>query len=208
MFCHPDGLPLTSGAMRTTSSRFNAFVASVDANLEGRPAPTPSAPATVPDARKQFVVVGAPPSCSDPNARLLWGYPEEPYFEQGYSGRDSSLNLAPMDGGVMVLARSIRESVRSAPQQPPELYGSSRLSDPWKLRGWPLGRPYTAVSREASGHKWSATRFIRCVVIQVQNNVFRALHPDAALTFERFIDFAFTVDSADPSMTSDGVIST
>ena len=123
--------------MRTTSSRFNAFVASVDANLEGRPAPTPSAPATAPTPTNESslsVLERRHPSVIQ-TLRLLWGYPElNQYFEKVYSGRDSSLNLAPDAMAELMVLASVHQ--RICPQRPAatvqELYGSSRLSDPWK----------------------------------------------------------------------------
>ncbi|MEO8188590.1 MAG: hypothetical protein ABI580_14645 [Burkholderiaceae bacterium] len=123
--------------MRTTSSRFNAFVASVDANLEGRPAPTPSARATAPtsvDATCLSVLERRHPAVIQ-TLRLLWGFPElNQYFEKVYSGRDSSLNLAPDAMAELMVLASVHQ--RICPHRPAatvqELYGSSRLSDPWK----------------------------------------------------------------------------
>ena len=123
--------------MRTTSSRFNAFVASVDANLEGLPAPMPSAPATAstPVNESSLSVLERRHPAVIQTLRLLWGYPElNQYFEKVYSGRDSSLNLAPDAMAELMVLASVHQ--RICPQRPAatvqELYGSSRLSDPWK----------------------------------------------------------------------------
>ena len=67
--------------------------------------------------------------------RLLWGYPElNQYFEKVYSGRDSSLNLAPDAMAELMVLASVHQ--RICPHRPAatvrEIYGSSRLSDPWQ----------------------------------------------------------------------------
>ena len=122
--------------MRTTSSRFNAFVALVDANLEGRPASMPSVPATAPTANESSLsVLERRHPAVIQTLRLLWGYPElNQYFEKVYSGRDSSLNLAPDAMAELMVLASVHQKI--CPQRPAatvqELYGSSRLSDPWK----------------------------------------------------------------------------
>ena len=123
--------------MRATSSRFNAFVASIDANLEGRPAgaasagTAPAAPASDPGLsvleRRHPAVIQT--------LRLLWGYPElNQYFEKIYSGRDSSLNLAPDAMAELMVLANVHQ--RICPHRPAatarEIYGSSRLSDPWQ----------------------------------------------------------------------------
>jgi len=67
--------------------------------------------------------------------RLLWGYPElNQYFEKVYSGRDSSLNLAPDAMAELMVLASVHQ--RICPHRPAatvrDIYGSSRLSDPWQ----------------------------------------------------------------------------
>ena len=67
--------------------------------------------------------------------RLLWGYPElNQYFEKVYSGRDSSLNLAPDAMAELMVLAGVHQ--RICPHRPAvsaqEVYGSSRLSEPWK----------------------------------------------------------------------------
>ena len=120
--------------MRTTSSRFNAFVASIDANLEGTPLVDASAPAVSANAAGLSVLERRHPAVIQ-TLRLLWGYPElNQYFEKVYSGRDASLNLAPDAMAELMLLASVHQ--RICPHRPAatvqELYGSSRLADPWK----------------------------------------------------------------------------
>ena len=67
--------------------------------------------------------------------RLLWGYPElNQYFEKVYSGRDTSLNLAPDAMAELMVLASVHQ--RICPHRPAatvrDIYGSSRLSDPWQ----------------------------------------------------------------------------
>jgi hypothetical protein len=123
--------------MRTTSSRFNAFIAPIDANLEGRPAANVNACATiaVPASDASLSVLERRHPAVIQTLRLLWGYPElNQYFEKVYSGRDASLNLAPDAMAELMVLASVHQ--RICPHRPAatvhELYGSSRLSDPWK----------------------------------------------------------------------------
>jgi hypothetical protein len=123
--------------MRITSSRFNAFVASIDPNLEGRPAPTASTqtPASAPVSESCLSILERRHPAVVQTLRLLWGYPElNQYFEKVYSGRDSSLNLAPDAMAELMVLASVHG--RICPHRPAvsaqELYGSSRLSEPWK----------------------------------------------------------------------------
>ncbi len=123
--------------MRTTSSRFNAFVASVDPNLEGRPAPRPPQPtaATAPVTETSLSVLERRHPAVIQTLRLLWGYPElNQYFEKVYSGRDSSLNLAPDAMAELMVLAGVHQ--RICPHRPAarieELYGVGRRSEPWK----------------------------------------------------------------------------
>lgn len=123
--------------MRTTSSRFNAFIASVDPNLEGRPAPSPTqpAPATAPIDETSLSVLERRHPAVIQTLRLLWGYPElNQYFEKVYSGRDSSLNLAPDAMAELMVLASVHQ--RICPHRPAarieDLYGVGRWSEPWK----------------------------------------------------------------------------
>lgn len=124
--------------MRATSSRFNAFVASVDANVEGRPAASASArtaaPTTPTNDACLSVLERRHPAVIQ-TLRLLWGYPElNQYFEKVYSGRDSSLTLAPDAMAELMVLANVHQ--RICPHRPAatvrEIYGSSRLSDPWQ----------------------------------------------------------------------------
>ena len=122
--------------MRTTSSRFNAFVASVDPNLEGRPASSVARrqePAPVSDVSLSVLEKRHPAVIQ--TLRLLWGYPElNQYFEKVYSGRDASLNLAPDEMAELMVLAGVHQ--RICPQRPAarieELYGAGRWSEPWK----------------------------------------------------------------------------
>ncbi len=124
--------------MRTTSSRFNAFVASVDPNLEGRPALSPmqrAEPAAAPVNETSLSVLERRHPAVIQTLRLLWGYPElNQYFEKVYSGRDSSLNLAPDAMAELMVLASVHQ--RICPHRPAarieELYGVGRWSEPWK----------------------------------------------------------------------------
>lgn len=123
--------------MRTTSSRFNAFIASVDPNLEGQPASNASqyaAPATQVNEACLSVLERRHPAVIQ-TLRLLWGYPElNQYFEKVYSGRDSSLNLAPDAMAELMVLAGVHQ--RICPHRPAasvrELYGSGRRSEPWQ----------------------------------------------------------------------------
>ena len=129
--------------MRTTTSRFNSFIAQVDANLEGRPATMPaSTPSNTGKPGKPepshtgalSVLERRHPSVIQ-TLRLLWGFPElNQYFEKVYSGRDASLNLAPDAMAELMLLAGVHQ--RICPQRPAkpveELYGGGRRSDVWK----------------------------------------------------------------------------
>ena len=120
--------------MRTTSSGFNAYVASIDPNVEGRPLSAPPRVADSIDETSLSILERRHPAVVQ-TLRLLWGYPElNQYFEKVYSGRDASLNLAPdAMSELMVLAGVHR---RICPHRPAasaeELYGSGRWSHTWK----------------------------------------------------------------------------
>ena len=123
--------------MRMTSSRFNAFVASVDPNLEGQPGPIASqraAPATHISEASLSVLERRHPSVIQ-TLRLLWGYPElNQYFEKVYSGRDSALNLAPDAMAELMVLAGVHQ--RICPHRPAasvkEVHGSGRWSEPWQ----------------------------------------------------------------------------
>jgi hypothetical protein len=121
--------------MRTTSSRFNAFVAPIEANLEGPVAAHARVRASAPASDTCLSVLERRHPAVIQTLRLLWGYPElNQYFEKVYSGRDASLNLAPDAMAELMVLASVHQ--RICPHRPAatvqELYGSSRLSDPWK----------------------------------------------------------------------------
>ena len=122
--------------MRITSSRFTAFDASVDPNLEGQPASNASqhaVPAS-PVSTSLSVLERQHPAVIQ-TLRLLWGFPElNQYFEKVYSGRDSSLNLAPDAMAELMVLAGVHQ--RICPHRPTatvkELYGSGRWSEPWQ----------------------------------------------------------------------------
>ncbi len=121
--------------MRTTPSRFNSFVASVDPNLEGRPVSKVPAGPAAPSADPRLSVLERKHPAVVQTLRLLWGYPElNQYFEKVYSGRDSTLNLAPDAMAELMLLASVHQ--RICPHRPAkpveELYGSGRWADTWK----------------------------------------------------------------------------
>lgn len=123
--------------MRTTPSRFNSFVASVDPNLEGRPVPStrPQVVATARPPDNQLSVLEQRHPGVIQTLRLLWGYPElNQYFEKVYSGRDSSLNLEPAAMAELMVLAGVHQRICS--HRPPtpveELYGTGRWADPWK----------------------------------------------------------------------------
>ena len=121
--------------MRATSSRFNAFVASIDANLEGQPSASARTPPAIPSGDTCLSVLEQRHPAVIQTLRLLWGYPElNQYFEKVYSGRDSSMNLAPDAMAELMVLANVHQ--RICPHRPAatvrEIYGSSRLSDPWQ----------------------------------------------------------------------------
>lgn len=136
-FCHLDELALLCSAMKTTPSRFNGFVASVDPNLEGQPvlrsAPRTTASEQAKDAQRSILEQRHPAVIQ--TLRLLWGYPElNQYFEKVYSGRDSDLNLAPEAMAELMLLASVHQ--RICPHRPAkpvdELCSLGRRADTWK----------------------------------------------------------------------------
>ena len=123
--------------MRTTLSRFNAFVTSIDQNLEGQPASNASqrAVAASPVSDASLSVLERRHPAVIQTLRLLWGYPElNQYFEKVYSGRDCSLNLAPDAMAELMVLAGVHQ--RICPHRPAtsvkELYGPGRWSEPWK----------------------------------------------------------------------------
>ena len=122
--------------MRTTSSRFTAFVALVDPNLEGHPAANAdrAAPASSVSEVALSVLERRHPAVIR-TLRLLWGFPElNQYFEKVYSGRDSLLNLAPDAMAELMVLAGVHQ--RICPHRPlasvKEVHGSGRWSEPWQ----------------------------------------------------------------------------
>ena len=127
--------------MRTTASRFNSFVVSVDPNVEGRPVPQarpqvqpPAAPTTHASPTQLSVLEQRHPAVIQ-TLRLLWGYPElNQYFEKVYSGRDASVNLEPAAMAELMVLAGVHQRICSHRAAKPveELYGTGRWADPWK----------------------------------------------------------------------------
>jgi hypothetical protein len=116
--------------MRTTTSRFSSFVATVDPGPAGRPA---TLQASVPPTQLSVLEQRYPAVIRA--LTLLWGFPEmNQYFEKVASGQDPSLGIEPAAlAELMVLADVHR---RICPYQPAkrveDLYGPGRWADPWK----------------------------------------------------------------------------
>jgi hypothetical protein len=115
--------------MRTTTSRFSSFVATVDPGPGGRPA---TLRASVPPTQLSVLEQRYPAVIRA--LTLLWGYPEmNQYFEKISSGQDPTLSLEPAAlAELMVLADVHR---RICPYQPvkkvEDFYGPGRWADPW-----------------------------------------------------------------------------
>ena len=124
--------------MRTTASRFNSYIVSVDPNVEGRPVPQgkpQDKPQAAPTAHTQLSVLEQRHPAVIQTLRLLWGYPElNQYFEKVYSGRDASLNLEPAAMAELMVLAGVHQRICShRPAKPvEELYGTGRWADPWK----------------------------------------------------------------------------
>ncbi|MBC8119617.1 MAG: hypothetical protein H7X75_08600 [Burkholderiaceae bacterium] len=124
--------------MRTTPSRFNSFIGSIDPSFEGRPVPGrspavaageqsgPSSELSILERRHPAVIQ---------TLRLLWGYPElNQYFEKVNCGGDASLNFAPDAMAELMVLASLHQ--RICPQRPTtpaaDVYGGGRWADTWK----------------------------------------------------------------------------
>lgn len=120
--------------MRTTPSRFSAFVASINPDLEGRPtvlgatgaAPSPGGPSVL-EQRYPAVVR---------TLTLLWGHPElNEYLNRVATGVDTRLaDLEPAAMAELMLLAEVHR--RICPQLPgrrvDDLYGTSQWSSPWR----------------------------------------------------------------------------
>lgn len=117
--------------MRTTPSRFSAFVLSIDPDVEGRPTALsgPRAPADGPSALEQQYPAAVR------TLTLLWGYPElNQWFDKITAGVDSRLNFDPAAMGELMLLSSIHQ--RICPHRPAtkveQAYGSGQWGGPWR----------------------------------------------------------------------------
>ena len=117
--------------MRTTTSRFSSFVASVDPSLEGRPTAL-NASRTSPghlSALEQH----------HPEAvrtlTLLWGYPElNQYFDRVAAGNDARFNFDAASMAELMLLSAMHQ--RICPHRPAtaldDAYATARWSGPWR----------------------------------------------------------------------------
>jgi len=117
--------------MRTTPSRFSAFVLSIDPDVEGRPTALsgPRAPAGGPSALEQQYPAAVR------TLTLLWGYPElNQWFDKLSAGVDARLNFDPAAMAELMLLSSIHQ--RICPHRPAtkveQAYGSGQWGGPWR----------------------------------------------------------------------------
>jgi hypothetical protein len=116
--------------MRTTPSRFSAYVAAADP-LPGGPT-VHSEPAADDEAS---VIEERYPNVARA-LTLLWGYPEmNQYFEKAWSGQDPALaSLEPAAMAELMLLAAVHQRV--CPYRPAkkveEFYGSGRWADTWQ----------------------------------------------------------------------------
>lgn len=117
--------------MRTTPSRFNSFVLSIDPDLEGQPT---AANATRSVATASSVLEQRYPAAVR-TLTLLWGYPElNQWFDKIATGVDQKLNFEPAALAELMLLSSIHQRV--CPYRPAkdidQVYGASQWSGPWR----------------------------------------------------------------------------
>ena len=124
--------------MRTTPSRFNSYIASIDPDFDGRPGRNPDAggPASAGSAKgaELSILEQRHPAVIE-SLRLLWGYPElNQYFDKVNSGCDASLNFAPDAMAELMVLASLHQ--RICPHRPPvapaDVFGGGRWADTWK----------------------------------------------------------------------------
>ena len=119
--------------MRTTHSRFSAYVASINPDLEGRPsglggvaAPNPGGPSIL-EQRHPAVVR---------TLTLLWGHPElNEYLNRVATGVDTRLaDLEPAAMAELMLLAEVHRRV--CPQLPgrrvDDVYGTGQWTSPWR----------------------------------------------------------------------------
>ena len=125
--------------MRTTPSRFNSYIASIDPNFEGWPEPGGGSAAgaanAAPHQSAELSILEQRHPAVIETLRLLWGYPEmNQYFEKVNSGRDSSLNFAPDAMAELMVLASLHQ--RICPHRPAvapaEVHGGGHWADSWK----------------------------------------------------------------------------
>lgn len=113
--------------MRTTPSRFSAYVGAED------PLASRSAARATPDGAS--VIEQRYPAVARA-LTLLWGYPEmNQYFEKAWSGQDPALaSLEPAAMAELMMLAAVHQRV--CPYRPAkkveECYGSGRWADTWQ----------------------------------------------------------------------------
>ncbi len=137
--------------------------------------------------------------------RLLWGYPElNQYFEKVYSGRDSSLNLAPDAMAELMVLASVHQRIcphRPAATRPGDSMDRAACPIPGSRPGCAASNSITAASRVTSARKSDRQcgSFAACAVPDSERFLLRAAlrrRPDAR-TLHRF---RVSVDVADPAV--------
>lgn len=117
--------------MRTTPSRFSAFVLSIDPDVEGQPA----APSTSRSPSRGLSVLEQRYPAAVRTLTLLWGYPElNQWFDKISMGVDPRLNFDPAALAELMLLASVHQ--RICPHRPAktidQVYGSSQWGGPWR----------------------------------------------------------------------------
>jgi len=122
--------------MRTTPSRFSAFVASVDPNLEACPTVlSEPAPGSVPATPSSSVLEQRHPQVVR-TLTLLWGHPElNEYLSRVAAGLDPRLtDIVPAAMAELMLLAEVHR--RICPQLPgrkiEDVYGSGQWGGPWR----------------------------------------------------------------------------
>ena len=117
--------------MRTTPSRFSAFVLSIDPAVEGQP--TAARASRLPSDGPSVLEQRYPAAVR--TLTLLWGYPElNQWFDKISTGVDPRLNFDPAALAELMLLSSVHQ--RICPQRPArpidQVYGTGQCGGPWR----------------------------------------------------------------------------
>lgn len=117
--------------MRTTPSRFNAFVLSIDPDVEGQP----TALSTGRPPSNGLSVLEQRYPAAVRTLTLLWGYPElNQWFDKISMGVDPQLNFDPAALAELMLLSSVHQHI--CPHRPAktidQVYGTSQWGGPWR----------------------------------------------------------------------------